>query len=182
VIRELDVMAPQADAVDIRPFVKLFASPLVTGAGARELMGTVRVNFPDKEIVGVRLWDDETVRAFLRALHDAIPHLLYFLSPHVDYGAVQAFVSIYMDRAEYDAAREESRLPLSGPVAGKLRDHLVAAARFATNNGDDWRLVVGAHLAGLPSATRDWFISSVHESVSGGSDPQPDQPRDTKPR
>jgi hypothetical protein len=137
----------------------------LSGEEARELRGTVFLAFPDFEVEGVELYQDSAVRAYLRAIHDAIPHLFYFLSPEIMVGSVEAFLWAYLTEEEFDGQKQGPIIRASGIAVERLIDRFAAAAAFATDKGDDWRVVVEPLLERFPPGPRTDIMSRLEELV-----------------
>lgn len=152
-LRALDVPQELVDAGDLRLLTGLFADGEVEPEIARKLRLTVMLTFECFEQDDVPIFTDDRVRDYLRLAHDAIPHLLYYLSADPAAGALLGFGAAYGALVE---------LPDSGLLAvdlghdllNRLGYHLAAAARHARHQEDEWERVVEAHLGAFDEPLR----------------------------
>ena len=162
-IRQLAIPAKFVKNRDITGLTNLFRDQPLTGAQARELRGTVFIAFPELEVEGVEIYDNPSVRSYLRSAHDAIPHLFYFLTPERMAGSIDGFIWGNMSSAEY--AGRDPAIPIPQHVVDKLTEHLIYAAVYANEKGDDWRVVHNALLASVPAASRKPLMSLIEGAM-----------------
>ncbi len=163
-MRRVDVTAAQAEAADVQSLITFFANAM--GETARELRATVFIAFPECEVDGIRLWDDRRVRVFLRALHAGVPHLFYFLDSSADFGAIEGFAWASLNETEFQTACSDAGATTPDHVVEALFEHLTAAAKHATRNGDDWRVVIGPLIESFSPEHRDGIVSAINIAMS----------------
>jgi hypothetical protein len=145
------------------------ALPTVMGADlepaqARDLQGTMAFMFPELEVDGVGIFDVPGVVDWLALLHARIPHLVYFLAPQPELGALQGLLLGFMPHEERDAA-VAGGFPVTRDMLAQLAYHLTACASFATEKGDDWEPIVADFLEPLGDDTTALLQSVVRDAV-----------------
>lgn len=133
---------------------------------ARELQGSMVFLFPGLEVEDVRIFDMPGVLDWIALLHRRIPHLIYFLMPHVSAGALEALLLMMLPPEERRAAGE-SGVALNEEMLKGLTDRLVQAARFASAKGDDWEPIISRFVEPLGGEAREYFVGLVRDQAGG---------------
>jgi hypothetical protein len=136
----------------------------------RPAQGHVAFMFPDytdaEEVCMV-----PEVRRFVRALHERLPHLLYFLSPEPVLGQFMEFGAAFSPDDSLVHIGNQIALQYSDQLLDVLFDRLVAVWRFAKQVGDDAeRVVTGITkktASGIPAELVRDLIAGVGRTADG---------------
>ena len=90
-IRDLDVSAIQVLERNVAPVAGMLSNTRGQGEAVREIQGTVIITFAELEKDNEAIILNPDVRAYLRELHNAMPHLFYYLHPEPGFGSVSGF-------------------------------------------------------------------------------------------
>jgi hypothetical protein len=134
---------------------------------ARQIQGTMAFVFPDNERNGEPVWLDPEVRAWVRKAHERIPHLLYYLAPELDFGALFFAVAAFGGEGAWQVSRDGDQVGVvvDGEVALQLVDLLAGAAVFAELVADDWRPLVAAMVEPLDAIASEQLTDAVEAIV-----------------
>jgi len=161
-LRELDIPPDWVAEGKLGP-LQSWMGPDLTPEEARELQGTILFAFPELEVDDVEIFDVVGVIEWLRLVHSRIPHLLYFLEPSPDAGALEGLVRTLVSPG---VVREGgSGIPLDEGAAAGLVTHLAAAAVFSLKVGDDWRPILGRLLESVEQKHREAILVGVRDGL-----------------
>ncbi len=152
-LRALDIPRDAAETGDLRLLTGLFDDGDVEPEIARKLRLTVMLTFECFEHDDDPIFTDDRVRDYLRLAHDALPHLLYYLSAEPAAGALLGFGAAYGALLELPDSGLLA-VDMGGDLLNRLGFHLAAAARHAQVQDDDWLPVVEAHLVAFDEPLR----------------------------
>jgi hypothetical protein len=169
VLRALDIPRELAEAGDLRLVTGLFDDPEMEPEIARKLRNTVVITFECYEEDDVPIFTDERVRDYLRAAHDRVPHLLYYLAADPAAGALLGFGAAYGALLELPDSGLLA-VDLGGDLIERLAWHLAAAARHAQHQEDDWEAMVDAHLEAFDEPVRERIRHEVADLVRARSE------------
>jgi hypothetical protein len=136
-LRQLDVPESQWRCQDITEVRNVLAPVGADPALAQAWRGSVVLSFA--EVQESHPYLNPAIAAFLESLYSEFPHLLYFLSPHRESGALDGF---FASIGALCQTQDGVWVVWSDDVATAFYDALTAAAEFAINQGDDWVAVV----------------------------------------
>ena len=162
-LRELDIPADWVADGETGTLPKLLGSE-IDPAEARQLQGSFTFMFPELEVEDVRIFDMPGVVAWLALLHERIPHLVYFLQPAPQLGALEGLLRTLVPPKVLED--EPAQIVLTDEIAIKLAAHLVAAALFAIDHGDDWERFVTGFIEPLDESAKGVLLAVVREHVS----------------
>lgn len=159
-IRLMEVPAESLDTCDTSNVERLLRELEKTPEYVRALRGWLMLSF---DVVAPVVCLEPRVKAFLRAVHERVPHLWYYLVPDPDYGNLQLFFCAFGSpetvRVQGDTVQT---LPGRDEIA-LLLDRLGHATRFATKMADDPTSMLNAILAPMPPITREALINRAME-------------------
>jgi len=141
VIRVLEVPREQwasADITAVRNVLEFLDGYPVT---AREWRGTGAITFAD---AGPEPLLVPEVRGFVRALHDAVPHALYFLSADPKAGSALAYLAAF-SRDDVRLEEEHISVAFDADVLARFERTMLDVARYAITMGDDWIAATEGH-------------------------------------
>ena len=129
-------------------------------AAIRRLRGTIALTFPDDEFNGSP-YLEPGVRAYLRGLHDRVPHLLYYLTDVDVAGSLDGCALAYAPaEAVHEAPDGGYALEMDMRTIPALTAHVRSAAAFAKASGDDPLLLIG-HLHRCDDALREHLTAVI---------------------
>jgi hypothetical protein len=130
----------------------------------RKLQGTVTLSF---DIEAPVVCQEPRVRAFLRAAHERVPHLWYYLVPDEAYGNLLMFFAVFA--APETVKVEDGKFAVQPGQAelALLLDRLAATARFAAEMADDARRILSEILAPMPEETRAALLAGALNMATG---------------
>lgn len=162
-LREMDIPAAWVANADTGALAQMLG-PEVDPAEARQLQGTVAFMFPELEVEDVRIFDMPGVVEWLALLHERIPHLVYFLEPSPEIGALEGLLRTLVPREVLEA--EPAQIAFTDEILAQLAAHLLAAASFAIDHGDDWERIVAAFVEPVDERAKGVLLAAVGEHVS----------------
>lgn len=148
-VRDLDVSARQVLERNVAPVVGMLSNTRGQGEAVREIQGTVIITFAELERDDEAIILNPDVRAYLRELHNAVPHLFYYLHPEPGFGSVSGFITAFSDDSNIGTIDGQIYAKPDEKVSEMLIDRLVQAARFAEERADDWQGVIQGFADGV---------------------------------
>lgn len=134
------VLSIPAESVRARDTSSLEALLLKIGGNpeqARQFQGTIALGFPDFEAQGSPFVTRE-VRGYVRAAHDRIPHLFYFLVHEPQAAAIMGFLAAYAPDTNVSLSpKRNTQVDPTPELMLTLSDHLTDCASFAQRMADD---------------------------------------------
>jgi len=164
--RQMDVPAEWVAEGDTGALPQMLGTDL-NPEEARELQGTMGFFFPELEVDALEIFEIPGIVDWLEIIHARIPHLVYFLDPNVMTGSLEGLLRSLLPPDERTKARGEGGISLPQKMLVGLTMHLLAAAAYATDKGDDWEPIVTAFVAPLDKGAQDALIETVRESLAG---------------
>jgi hypothetical protein len=166
VIRQLDIPADQVKAADVRVLAGMLGNANEKGEAFRELQGTIALTFGELETNDEPILLNPQVRAYLRQLHTAIPHLFYFLQPTPGMGAVLAFAVAFSDDEKIGVIDGQIYVESDAAVAEMVIDRLVKAGSFAQQKGDDWPSIIRAFADSMDPEMQQEILARLSEAAT----------------
>ena len=139
-IRHLDVPASQWRLQDTTAVCEVLTHVGADPALARTWRGSVVLNFA--EVAENHPYLNPAIAGFLQNVYSELPHLLYFLNPDREQGALDGY---FASIGALCQTEDGVWIVWSDDVAAALYRALAEAAEFAINRGDDWVAVVNGY-------------------------------------
>lgn len=163
-LRMLNISAEWVTTGDLGRLPTVFSADLAPSQ-ARELQGRIMFTFQELEVPDVSIFAMPGVLDYIARLHTAIPHLLYFLAPHTECGAIQGLLYSMLAGDERDAALASNQIEMPDHAVSGLIERFVVAANYATHVGDDWRPVVEELLDAFAPDVQAYFLEEVRQGL-----------------
>jgi len=164
------VLSIPAESVRARDTASLEAMVQKIGGNpeqAREFQGTIALGFPDFEARGSAFVTRE-VRAYVRAAHERIPHLFYFLVHETPAAAIMGFLAAYAPDASVSLSpKGNTQVNPTPELLLTLSDHLTNAAAFALQVADDGSGIVQRLVQPMEPHYRDVLMKVVRGNLQG---------------
>jgi hypothetical protein len=166
VIKVLDVDQQLVEACDVGGVEALVAEIETDAERVRLFQGSLGFRFPRHEEKGMLLCFDEKVRAWVRAVHEAVPHLLYYMHPDPAAKAVGLLLCSSVSPFDLKSGSQEEMDAESFQLNfAALFPRLRAAALFAERFADDWRPIVDRLVAPVGSRLAEAAVTEVEAAV-----------------
>jgi hypothetical protein len=174
VIRVLDVSRKLIDTCDVDMVEQLFGELDGDPELARMHQGGFGLRFPEQEEKEMFLFLDPAVRAWGMRVHEAVPHLLYYLYPGSDGLSLRQMIGSFIPIEEIElGSKEEMDSQVFALQLPLLSERITAAARFAEGIADDWQRMLEALVdplsPSLAEAVKDAVEASMREECDSGS-------------
>lgn len=161
-LREMDIPADWVAGGETGTLPQMLG-PEIDPAEARQLQGTLTFMFPELEVEDIGIFETPGVVGWLALLHERIPHLVYFLQPAPQLGALEGLLRTLVSSEALE--REPAQIVLTDEIAVRLAARLVAASQFAIDHGDDWERIVIGFIEPLEEKARDLLLAVVRERL-----------------
>jgi hypothetical protein len=126
----------------------------------RRLQGTIMLTFNVKAPV---VCLEPRVKAFLRAAHQRIPHLWYYLVANPAYANLSMFFAVIGSPGTVSVDDDRFNVQPGEAELAYLIDRLAATARFAADVADDGPRILSEILAPMPPRTREALLAGALE-------------------
>jgi hypothetical protein len=163
-IRLIDIPKESLDSCDTSILERVLRDLEKAPESVRALRGWLMLGF---DVVAPVACLEPRVKAFLRAVHERIPHLWYYLVPDPDFGNLMMFFAVF---GSPGTVRLQGGTVQTQPARDELAlllDRLGHATRFARRVADDPRSMLDAILAPMPPKTRKALIDGAIELGEG---------------
>jgi hypothetical protein len=163
-IRLIEIPEESLDACDTSNIERVLRDVEKTPESVRSLRGWLMLSF---DVVAPVVCLEPRVKAFLRAVHERIPHLWYYLVPDPAYGNLNMFFAVFGSPGTVRLQGDSLQTQPGRDEIALLLDRLGHATRFATRMADDPRSMLDALLAPMPPKTRKILIEGAIELGAG---------------
>lgn len=127
-----------------------------------ELGGRLYVTFPIPNSDPRHVWQVPSVRAYVRALADAMPYFPYYLAADPRLGMFEVYFCSLVDPRLLENGTFE---PLHDDILPEIRSALLQTVRFADGLGADGNASVRALLAPFPANFVDFIMDELDEML-----------------
>ena len=159
-IRLMEIPEESLDSCDTSTIERLLREVEKMPESVRALRGCLMLSF---DVVAPVVCLEPRVKAFLRAVHERIPHLWYYLVPDPDYSNLTMFFAVFGSSGTVRVQGDTLQTQPGRDEIVLLLDRLGHATRFATRMADDPRSMLDAILAPMPPKTRKALIDEAIE-------------------
>lgn len=134
---------------------------------ARRFQNSITLRFPDNEDEE-KMWVNPLICAWGRQLHNRIPHFLYYQYADSNGAALALVRSSFVSFSQIPETPDEDRAAaeVKDLLLPIYADRLVAAASFAEEAADDWRVVVGRFIDQMDEDLGEAVSNTVEASLA----------------
>jgi len=164
-LRQIDVSADDVASGNTYAFATMLGPDLEPDM-ARRLQGTLIFMFPELEVEDKSIFEIPGIADYIALLHERIPHLVYFLQPSAEIGAIEGLMLALLPSRQRAEAVEGTEVPLTDELLRALAERLVMCATYATSKGDDWEPIVERFVEPLGDRARVLLVQVVRKATA----------------